>query len=1257
MKRKFWQKAVATAMAATMIVTGITVPDTTVKASTMKYTDDMEAEADGWNAAWSIGDANTTLARKAATGTNNASNVWGFWSKDAQTLTLTKEITDLAAGNYTASMEADGALMDASTISISDGTDAVSADLTFGGWDVWNTAVTEGLEVTEGETVTLTITLAMQAGGWGDLDNIQVVSDDYVEVVPIDFYVDDMESDIDSEWQIVWSGNTAGASTLKTDAYAVNNTTQFLNFWSESEEQTVTLTRTIANFAEGSYLATVRAEGENVSDGTITISNGTNSVSGEMSFGGWDVWNTAITDNALEVLEGDTVTLTIAMTLAAGGYADIDDIEIAMKGEREDIYVEKIEGMRDDFIKGVDISSYISIKESGANFRNWDGEIIDDQAFFNQLADAGVNYVRVRVWNDPYAYIDAEGNIYEAGEVKANAAGDGYVLEANGTTVVEKKGYGGGNNDIDKAVQIGKWATAAGIKLLVDFHYSDFWADPEKQQAPKAWAGMNTEEKAEALATYTTDCLTKLYEAGVDVGMVQVGNETTKKISGETTWDNMCKLFAAGAKAVKDFNAAKGTETLVALHFTNPENKRYGEFAETLEKNGVDYDIFGSSYYPYWHGTLENLTEQLKLVADNYGKKVMVAENSWAYTLEDGDGWSNTVREGNNDGEAGYDFTVQGQADEVRDVMEAVVNVGEAGIGMMYWEPAWIPVQTYDYNASDAAEVLASNQAAWEEYGSGWAASYASEYDPNDAGKWYGGSAVDNQAMFDFEGTPLSSLNVFKYVNEGHYIEKQFDYVEDSKVEILYGKEADFTTVLPATVTAKYNTRETEEIPVVWNAEDIAAININEVGEYTVSGVATYYIDEVEYAANTTCTVKVIRENYIKQGGFEEGRDAWVVDGTGYQADVDTADPHSGSKSAKFFTDKSEVSFTMQQNVTVEKAGVYQASMYIQGGDGGDSQKVTITLENLSTGAVQMDDSATLDGWLVWKTPTTGVVRAAEGDVLAVTITVNAAMNAWGTIDDVYLYQNDKAHSIYYELNGGTNPKENPTAYEESIGAALLAPTRTDYIFKGWYTDENCTTEITAIPADAATDYYLYAKWEEKAPVNLPEIVQTYKITYVLNGGTNSTNNPVTYQDADITLNNPMRKGYTFAGWYTDAAYQNKVTSVLAAAKTDVTLYAKWQKVTVKKATLKSVKNSGKKKVKVSFRKVSGVAGYRIAYSTDKKMKKGVKTKLTKKTTFTLSKLKKGKTYYVKVCAYKLDSKGEKVFGKYSSAKKVKIKR
>ena len=168
-------------------------------------------------------------------------------------------------------------------------------------------------------------------------------------------------------------------------------------------------------------------------------------------------------------------------------------------------------------------------------------------------------------------------------------------------------------------------------------------------------------------------------------------------------------------------------------------------------------------------------------------------------------------------------------------------------------------------------------------------------------------------------------------------------------------------------------------------------------------------------------------------------------------------------------------------------------------------------------------------------------------------------------------------------------------------------------------------------------------------------ITVPYKITYKLNKGKNNASNPSTYYAKKITLKNPTRKGYAFAGWYKDAKFKKKIKTISSNARCDYTLYAKWTKVKVEKVSLTSAKNSKGKKIVLKSKKVSGAKGYEISYSTDKKFKKAVTKKNTTKTSYTISKLKKGKTYYVRIRAYKVDSTGKKVYGKYSSVKKVKI--
>lgn len=401
------------------------------------------------------------------------------------------------------------------------------------------------------------------------------------------------------------------------------------------------------------------------------------------------------------------------------------------KIEGSDLYVEKVENLSDDFIMGMDASCVPALENSGVKYYNFDGQ---EQDVYQTLAEAGVNYVRVRVWNNPY---DADGH-----------------------------GYGGGNCDIYNALEIGKRATQYGMKLLVNFHYSDFWADPGKQMVPLAWKGMTLEEKTEALYGYTKECLELLKAEGVDVGMVQVGNETNGRLCGESDFMNMAQLMNAGSRAIREVYP----NAMVAVHFANPEKSgNYADYAWKLMIYGVDYDVFASSYYPFWHGTLENLTEVLTKVNQNYGKKVMVMETSYTFTAEDTDFSGNTIA--GNDGSVVMDYpcTVQGQANSVRDVIETVSKI-PGGIGVCYWEGTWITVGQNSWE---------ENSAKWEKYGSGWASSYAGRYDPDDAGKWYGGCAVDNQAMFDANGHPLQSLRIFNLVRYGNDVTPKADALED----------------------------------------------------------------------------------------------------------------------------------------------------------------------------------------------------------------------------------------------------------------------------------------------------------------------------------------------------------------------------------------------------------------------------------------------------------------------------------------------
>jgi len=606
------------------------------------------------------------------------------------------------------------------------------------------------------------------------------------------------------------------------------------------------------------------------------------------------------------------------------------------------IWVEKVDGLPSDFILGVDVSSVLALEKSGVKFYNFEGK---EQDIFRTLHEAGVNYIRVRVWNDPY---DENGN-----------------------------GYGGGNCDIDTAIEIAKRAAKYRMKLLVDFHYSDFWADPSKQMAPKAWADLDIDAKCEALYQFTRDCLEKLKQAKVDVGMVQLGNETNTAMAGEKNIRNICRLMNMGSRAVREVDE----NILIAVHYTNPESSdNMIKRAMALSNFNVDYDVFATSYYPYWHGTLENLTETLSEIAGITGKKVMVAENAYVYTAEDGDGFGNTAPDPTRQ-ELNYPITVQGQAHQIRDVVQAVVDVGPQGIGYFYWEPAWIPV--------GPANEYEKNKTVWEKYGSGWATSYAASYDPDDAGIWYGGSAVDNQALFDFSGHPLPSLKVFKYLSTGAQTERRVDDIPDVHVIAMI----DTPISLPATVKAVYNDRTVEEVDVAW---DMAALD-----EAVKKGIGDYVIKGMANDTEIMCYLKINPLNYVINGSFEDpDTTMWkITEYGGKHTDYQNKaiDAKTGNIALHYYS-ATGVQFRVEQTITGLPEGKYILSMFNQGGD---TKNPDMYLFAIADGK-EYRASTTNEGWAVWQNPEIRDIVVTSG-----TITIGAYIKCdaggWGTLDDFCL--------------------------------------------------------------------------------------------------------------------------------------------------------------------------------------------------------------------------------------------------------------
>ena len=619
--------------------------------------------------------------------------------------------------------------------------------------------------------------------------------------------------------------------------------------------------------------------------------------------------------------------------------------------EESSLYVKKVENLPEDFIFGMDASCVPALEASGVKYYNFDGQETD---VYQVLAENGVNYIRVRIWNDPF-----------------NSDG---------------KGYGGGNCDINNAIAIGQRATKANMKLLVNFHYSDFWADPAKQMVPKAWKGMDIEQKTEAVYQYTLDCLTQLKDAGVDVGMVQVGNETNNYMCGEKTWFNIQYLMQAGARATREVYP----EALVALHFANPEKAgSYATYAKKMDYYQVDYDVFASSYYPYWHGSLENLSAVLTDIANTYGKKVMVMETSYAYTEEDTDFNGNTIGGGGTIIKD-YPFTVQGQANSLRAITDTIVNgTGGAGIGVVYWEGTWISVGGQSWE---------ENHELWEKHGSGWASSYAAAYDAADAGRYYGGCAVDNQALFDQHGKPLESLKVFKLMREGNEITPVADALED--VTIICDLNAPLT--LPETVNAVMTDDSKQAIPVVWDftEEMDAQMHSSGVAQYTITGQAG--------GMEAKCYVSMVEYNYLQDYSFEEGSDVWQITDLKkadelYIEDKKT-DSLTGTKHMHFWSAaKDSVEFTVEQQAQSLPVGKYKFTVSIMGGDAGKTDIYAYAKVN---GQIVATAPMGITGYGNWDTAVTPDFTCTAEDDVVVGVYVKcqgAGNGAWGKIDDALL--------------------------------------------------------------------------------------------------------------------------------------------------------------------------------------------------------------------------------------------------------------
>jgi arabinogalactan endo-1,4-beta-galactosidase len=238
-------------------------------------------------------------------------------------------------------------------------------------------------------------------------------------------------------------------------------------------------------------------------------------------------------------------------------------------------------------------------------------------------------------------------------------------------------------NDLEYTIALAQAAKAEGFKFLLNYHYSDTWADPQKQIMPRAWEGKSHEELVNAVFEYTRDTMKSFDDAGVFPEMVQIGNEVRPGMlwpDGKVpdNWQNFAELLQAGILGV---GAATGTNPppRIMIHFDQGGNRAGAkDFYDNIRSRGVEYDIIGLSYYPWWHGSLLDLRETLDFLAREYDKDIILVEAAYC--------WRPTEYR---DKLAPFPETARGQReflDEVHRIVLATPN--NRGKGIFWWEPA-----------------------------------------------------------------------------------------------------------------------------------------------------------------------------------------------------------------------------------------------------------------------------------------------------------------------------------------------------------------------------------------------------------------------------------------------------------------------------------------------------------------------------------------------------------------------------------------
>ncbi|WP_302518860.1 glycosyl hydrolase 53 family protein [Megamonas funiformis] len=591
------------------------------------------------------------------------------------------------------------------------------------------------------------------------------------------------------------------------------------------------------------------------------------------------------------------------------------------------VQVNPIENLSTDFIKGADVSIMPELERNGTKF--YDNGI--EQDGLTILKNHGVNWIRVRIWNNPY--------------------------------VVGPEGVGGGNTDEAKAIEMAKRAKALGMKVLVDFHYSDFWVDPGQQKKPDAWKNDSGDKLVDDVYAYTAKVMQDFNAQGVTPDMVQVGNELNNGMlwpEAQLTEDNpngykfLAKLLNAGLQAVHDNDKDNKVKTMI--HLAGVDVNLYHTFFDNLiVKNKVnDFDIIGMSFYPFWHGTMDDLKNTMNDVSAKYNKDVIAVETAFGYTLEDADFEKNNFGT-NEEKVGGYKATVQGQATGLRDVMATVASVNDnRGLGIFYWAPDWV----------------INEKVGWKSNG--------------------GGNGWDNLTLFDTKGNALESMDTFNLVSDpnNQYIEPQVTTINtvDVKDVSLYSN-----VDLPQTVGVVYSNDAVKNMSVKW---DVTKPIFAKPGNYTISGT----VEGLAQKAIANIEVKN-KMNLVLNGNFEnETLNGWDIVGDSSAINLAWNQGDVRDKCAMHYWNNKPFNVIIKQKLKGLSDGKYTLSCWTQG-NGLASKYQLFVKQN----GVEMTTDIKDDGWNRWHQTSIKNIEVKNGEV-EIGFILNGRPDTWGSIDDIEFY-------------------------------------------------------------------------------------------------------------------------------------------------------------------------------------------------------------------------------------------------------------